>query len=317
VALTVAQVALGLALLYFGGEALVRGAAGLAARFGLSPLAIGLTVVAFGTSVPELVVSLDAALSGAEGIALGNVVGSNIANLALILGLASVVRPPLVEARLVRVDLPVMIGASLVLVAMLADGRVGRADGAVLVVALVGYVAFTFHQARREPRPVRDELASVAPPEPGGAGPGVGLVVVGLGLLVVGGHALVGGAVVLAAALGVSQAAIGLTIVAVGTSLPELATSLVAAGRGQGEIAVGNVVGSNVFNLLGILGATALVHPLERRAISDLDLGVMVGVALAVSALLLLRRRVGRPEGALLAAGFVAYSAWLLSTGSP
>jgi cation:H+ antiporter len=313
VAFTLAQVAVGLVLLYLGGEALVRGAAGLASQLGVSTLAIGLTVVAFGTSVPELVVSLDAALTGAPDIALGNVVGSNVANLALILGLAALIRPPTVEAQIVRIDLPVMIVASLALVAMLADGRVSRADGVVLLVALGAYAVFTLRQAGREAPPVRDELATAAPPEPDGSGRAGLLLGTGLALLVVGGHALVSGSVVLAEVLGVGEAAIGLTIVAVGTSLPELATSVVAAARGRGDIAVGNLVGSNIFNILGILGATAVVHPLGQGAIAGRDLGVMLGVALFVGALLLVRRALGRPEGALLTAIFLVYSAWLLS----
>jgi cation:H+ antiporter len=309
---TLLQTAAGLAMLYFGGESLVRGASALAARLGVSALAIGLTVVAFGTSTPELVVSLDAALSGANDISVGNVVGSNIANIALILGLASLIRPVLVEAKVVRIDAPIMIVASLGSIGVLANGTVSRVEGALLVSCLVAYVGFTSWQARRESSAVREEFASAAAEAPAKAWVATLLVVAGLALLVAGGHALVAAAVELATALGVGQAAIGLTIVAVGTSLPELATSVIAALRGQGDIAVGNVVGSNIFNILGVLGITAGVRPLHPGGITWLDLSVMVALAGAL-ALMLVGRRLGRTEGALLLASFVGYTSWLLA----
>ncbi len=307
-----AQIAASLVLLYFGGGCLIRGASTLASRLGVSPLAIGLTVVAFGTSAPELVVSLDAALSGANDISVGNVVGSNIANVALILGLAALVRPCFADAKLVRIDAPIMIAASVALAVILANGTASRIEGSLLLLALVGYSIFTFWEARREPEPIREEIASAAPQRISGASAGAALVLVGLGLLAGGGHLLVAAAVEFAASLGVSQAAIGLTIVAVGTSLPEFATSVLASIRGHGDIAIGNVVGSNIFNILGILGFTSLLHPLEMGEITWLDLGTMLGLACLVTALIHTGRRLGRVEGSLLLVAFALYSSWQL-----
>ncbi|NNL65667.1 MAG: calcium/sodium antiporter [Myxococcales bacterium] len=309
----VLQAAAGLLLLYFGGELLVRGASSLASRLGISSLAIGLTVVAFGTSAPELVVSLNAALSGANDISVGNVVGSNIANLALILGLAVLIRPARVEAKIVRIDAPILIAASLALIAILSDGAATRFEGALLVVGLVGYTGFTFWEAGRETLPVKEELASAAPEERSAAATGAGWVLAGLVLLVGGGHLLVSSAVSLATSFGVPQATIGLTIVAIGTSLPEFATSVIAAMKGHGDIAIGNVVGSNLFNILGILGVTAIVRPLSLGAITWIDLGTMFGVACVVTAMIAARGRLGRIEGAALLAGFVLYTGWLLA----
>jgi K+-dependent Na+/Ca+ exchanger-like protein len=211
----------------------------------VSSLAIGLTVVAFGTSAPELVVSVDAALSGANDVAVGNVVGSNIANIALILGLAALLRPAKVEAKILRVDAPIMILVSFALLAVMADGRASRLEGCLLLVGLTAYTVFTFWEAGRESEQVREEFASAAPEPRASTSVGVLFAVAGLAFLVVGGHLLVTAAVELATLLGMSQAAIGLTIVAIGTSMPEFATSVMASLRGQGDIAIGNVVGSN------------------------------------------------------------------------
>ena len=303
----------GLALLYFGGEALVWGAYSMARRMGISPLAIGLTVVAFGTSMPELVVSIDAARAGADDISLGNVVGSNIANIALILGLAAFISPTLAEAKIVRLDSPLMIVATLVLLLMLGNGVLSRPEGLVLLAGLVAFTTFTFWQANRQSKlkAFADETTGLMPsttPLKTGA-----LILAGLALLVAGGNLVVDGAVTIATMLGLSQATIGLTIVAVGTSLPELSTSVIAALRRQGDIAIGNVVGSNIFNILGILGITASFLPLERGAISWLDLGVMTALAVLLPLLLLFRKELRRPEGLLLLMVFVAYTTWLLT----
>jgi cation:H+ antiporter len=300
-------------MLYFGGELLIRGASTLASRLGVSSLAIGLTVVAFGTSAPELVVSVDAALSGANDISLANVVGSNIANVTLILGLAAFFRPCAVHAKIVRIDAPIMIAASLALAFVFANGRVSRVEGSLLLLALTVYTAFTFWGVRRESEPIREELASAAPQQPHSAALGGALVVVGLALLVGGGHLLVVSAVDLATSLEVGQAAIGLTIVAVGTSLPEFATTVIASLRGQGDIAIGNVVGSNIFNILGILGLTALIQPLEMGSLTWLDLGTVVGLACLVTVFISTRHRLARVEGAVLLAIFGAYTSWLLA----
>jgi cation:H+ antiporter len=311
--LTIVQAVAGLAMLTLGGEWLVRGASTLAIRLGVSALAIGLTVVAFGTSAPELVVSLDAALSGATDISVGNVVGSNIANIALILGVGALLRPSVVHAKIVRIDAPIMIAASLALLAAMADGTASRLEGLLLVLGLVAYVGFTAWEAGRESPPVRDELASAAPHEAGSGRRGALLVATGLALLVGGGHLLVTAAVDLASLLGVGQALIGLTIVAIGTSLPEFATSVVAAVRGQGDIAIGNVVGSNIFNILGILGVTAVVHPLALGEITWPDLFTMAGLACVVTALVSARLRVGRIEGGLLLGAYAGYTGWLVA----
>ncbi len=311
--IAIAQAAAGLAMLYFGGEWLIRGASALASRMGISALAIGLTVVAFGTSTPELVVSLDAALSDANDISVGNVVGSNIANIALILGFAAMLRPASVVAKVVRVDSPIMLVVSLVLIGVMFDGQASRVEGGFLVLGLLSYTGFTFWEAHRESEVVQQEFASVAPEVRAGGLVAVGLIFLGLTLLVVGGHLLVTSAVRLATLIGISQAAIGLTIVAVGTSLPELATSVIASLRGQGDIAIGNVVGSNIFNILGILGVTAIVQPLRLGAISWRDLAVMAALAALLPMLLGIRRRLGRAEGGLLFAGYLLYAGWLLA----
>jgi cation:H+ antiporter len=308
---TLLQGALGLSLLYFGGESLIRGSSDLAQRLGISPLAIGLTVVAFGTSAPELAVSVDAALRGLHDIALGNGIGANIANIGLILGLAVLIRPLKVEAKILRFDAPLLIVASLAMVLVLTDQQVSRSEGYALLTALAVYVAFTFWESARESESVKSEFAAVVPASQPHLLLSLALVLAGLAMLVFGGRQLVASAVGLASALGVSNAVIGLTIVAVGTSLPELAASLVALARGQSDIAVGNVVGSNLFNILGILGAAAAVQPLQAANSSATDLGTMLGLAIALGLLLFIRLHLGRREGALLLCCYVAYSAWL------
>lgn len=308
---TVSLGVVGLVLLFVGGELLVRGASGLASRLGLSRLAIGLTVVAFGTSVPELLVSVDAALSEANDISVGNVVGSNIANIALILGLAALMRPMLVESKVLGVDVPIMILVSLILVVMLASGYVTRLEGTLLAAGLLLYLWMTFRLARSATpsgEPVKADFLVPA----AGAGRLAGLVGAGLVMLFVGAHLLVVSAVELATRLNISQAAIGLTVVAVGTSLPELATSIMASIRREGDIAIGNVIGSNTFNILGVVGITAVVHPLESGGISWVDLTLMGGLAVLLGALLLRRLYLNRLHGAVFLAIFIAYISWRL-----
>lgn len=311
--LTVFLLLLGLALLYVGGESLVWGACAMARRLGVSPLAIGLTVVAFGTSMPELVVSLDAATAGANDISLGNVVGSNIANITLILGLAALIAPTTCESKIVRIDGPVMIAVSLLLLLMMSNGVLSRPEGIALFAGVIGFTVFTFLQNRGDPGAATDaqsidaDLAVNRPLK-------MGLqIIAGLALLILGGHLVVESAVEIATMLGLSQAFIGLTIVAVGTSLPELSTSVIAALRRQGDIAIGNVVGSNIFNILGILGITAMVTPLQLGGLTWLDLWVMVLVATILVVVLWLRTQLKRTEGTLLLAGFVAYTSWLIA----
>lgn len=302
----------GLVLLVGGAEGLVRGGAALALRLGITPLAVGLTVVAFGTSSPEMVVSVSTALDGRGDLALGNVVGSNIFNIALILGVAALVRPAAVRSQIVRIDMPVVIGSSALLWAMLADGRLGPLEGAVLLAGAVGYTAFVLWQARREGPEVLAEGEAAVPAPSGPVWRDVAFVAGGLALLVAGSHMLVVSAVSIAQAAGLSEAVIGLTILAAGTSLPELATSVVAAVRGQSDIAIGNVVGSNIFNVLGILGVSSLVRPLTAGGIGTLDLTVMLALAVVLLPLLRTGFRLDRLEGSLLLSAYVGYTAYLL-----
>ncbi len=309
--LAAAYIVLGVAMLYGGAEGLVRGSASIARRLGLSPLVIGLTVVAFGTSMPELVVSVRAVLSGQSPIAAGNVVGSNIANIALILGLSALVRPLRVQARLIRIDVPLLILATLAMSVLIRNGSFGRVEGAVFTAGVIGYTAMGLGLSRREPPTVHAEFAEAAPPPSGSRVRDLAFLALGIGLLVWGARLLVTGAVVAARGMGISEAVIGLTVVAAGTSLPELATSLVAATRGEGDIAVGNVVGSNIFNILGILGVASLVRPLAGAGMSPVDLGVMTGLTLVMLPLMRTGHRISRAEGGFLFAVYVAYIAWL------
>ncbi|PKO63691.1 MAG: sodium:calcium antiporter, partial [Betaproteobacteria bacterium HGW-Betaproteobacteria-17] len=248
---------LGLVALVIGAEAMVRGASRLAVSWGISPLVVGLTVVAFGTSAPEMAVSVGAALSGTSDLAIGNVVGSNIANILLILGISALVAPLLVHEQIIRQEVPVMIGATLLVVAMALDGGIGRIEAGLLFALVMAYTVFLVVQSRRASKDAEAEFASEIPTSQWDRHWGVqaALVIGGLALLVLGADWLVGAAVVFAKYFGVSDLVIGLTVVAVGTSMPEIATSLIAALRGQRDIAVGNVIGSNIFNLLAVLGA--------------------------------------------------------------
>ena len=302
----------GLVLLYYGAEGLVRGSAALALHFGVRPLVVGLTVVAFGTSSPELVVSLQAAMTHNGAIAVGNVVGSNICNIALILGLSALIRPMQVHAQLLRQDVPLMIFTSLLLVLLLANGFLGRLEGAVLFTGIVIYIALNIWMSRREhtrSRPDREEARSVSLRFYGRYGL---FVVGGLTLLVFGADLMVDGAVALAERAGLSKAVIGLTIIALGTSLPELATSLVAAIRQEGDIAIGNVIGSNVFNILAILGISSLVVPLQAGGVGMVDLVVMTAFAVLMLPLMRTGFRLCRLEGALLLVLYTGYVYYLL-----
>ncbi|HRP34761.1 MAG TPA: calcium/sodium antiporter [Gammaproteobacteria bacterium] len=304
---------LGSVLLYAGGEGLVRGAGTMALRLGMSPFIIGITIVAFATSAPELAVSLQAALAGVDDVAIGNVVGSNIANIGLILGICAVLRPVKIEARILSLDLPWLIFVSLLLVAFLNDGHISRPAGLVLLAGLGVFLYWNIQVARREQEVerVRQEFEGVAPRVQESAFMDWVFIVGGLVALVAGGAAFVRGGVGLATALGVSPALIALTVIAVGTSLPELATSIVASLKGNDDIAVGNVIGSNFFNILAILGITAVLRPLDRGDITMVDLVVMLMLALMLVPLIMVRQRIGRPEGLALLAAYFAYIAWL------
>lgn len=304
----------GLIALFLGGESLVRGASGVARAFGVSPMLIGLVVVGFGTSAPELTTSISAALQGSPAVAAGNVVGSNIANILLILGVCALMAPIAVNRAAFRRDGAVLIAATLAVAALLTFSGVGRLAGAALTAALIAYVGFSYVVDRRGRSAAGDLHAAEADLiEPAGR-PRIAALMLAAGLIgVVGGAALlVRGAVNLAQAAGVSEAVIGLTIVAVGTSLPELAASVSAARRGQSDIALGNIVGSNIFNALGILGVTALVQPFAAGAgLALLDLGVMIAAALTLTAFAVTGWRIDRREAAVLLIAYTAYIAWL------
>lgn len=302
----------GLALLTAGAELLVRGASAFARVVGLSPLVIGLTVVAFGTSTPELAVSVKASLSGQADLAMGNVVGSNICNVLLVLGLSALIAPLAASKQLVRLDVPIMIVASGLLWLFALDGSIGRLEGACLFAGVVGYTVFLIYLGRRndQQRPTSDANDGTPPQKPTNLWLAVGLVAVGLIMLVLGGRWLVDGAVDLARMLGVSELMIGLTIVAAGTSMPEVATSIIASLRGERDIAIGNVVGSCVFNILAVLGAAAAVAPEGVAAAPSalqFDIPVAAAVAFACLPIFFTGGRISRWEGALFLGYYGAY----------
>lgn len=304
---------LGLVLLFFGGEGLVRGSASLALRLGLTPLVVGLTVVAFGTSAPEMVVSVKAALDGQGAIAIGNVIGSNSFNIGLILGLTALIYPLKVHLQILRIDAPIMVGVSLLAAWMLADLRIGRPEGALLFAGLIAYIAFTVFFAKKvkPSAEVEAEFAEAIPAPRGSVWRDLLFVVGGLALLVAGSRFMVDGALSLARGFGVSEAVIGLTIVAAGTSMPELATCIVAALKKQPDIALGNIIGSNIFNLLGILGVAALAQPMLGTGIKMADLYVTIAFAVALVPIMWSGFKLQRWEGGLLLAGYIAYVAYL------
>jgi cation:H+ antiporter len=293
----------GLIALFFGGEYLVRGASGIARSFRLSPMVIGLTIVGFGTSAPEMLVSVQAALAGQPAIAIGNVLGSNIANILLILGVSAVIAPLLIPLRKIWRDLGFMLLATATIWVMLLDGNVSRLDGIILLAGLLAFLVVAFLTGAAEP-----QATTGSPPLwLSGVQTGAGLVV-----LVIGARLLVDSATDIARTFGISEAIIGLTIVAVGTSLPELATSVIAAVRKQTEIAVGNIVGSNVFNIFGILGVTALIAPIPSEArFVAIDMYWVAGTAIGLTAIAALLGGLPRIAGALLLAGYGAYLAFI------
>lgn len=309
----------GLALLTIGAEFLVRGASRLAALIGISPLVIGLTVVAFGTSAPEMAVSVESAYSGQADLALGNVVGSNIFNVLFILGLCAVLLPLRVAQQLLWMDVPLMIGASLLLLLLALDGSIGHLDGIMLFGGIVLYTVFAVVQGRKESAEVSEEYASefVSKNKSIWSTWPVQLAFVGVGLLmlVLGSRWLVDGAVEIAKLLGISELVIGLTVVAAGTSLPEVAASVVASLRGERDIAVGNVVGSNLFNILAVLGLSSLASPNGINvapAALTFDIPVMIAVALACAPIFFTGHLIARWEGAVFLTYYAAYTSYLI-----
>lgn len=304
----------GLVFLAVGAEALVRGSTSIALRLGVTPLVIGLTVVAFGTGSPELFVSVEAAYYGNSGIALGNVVGSNISNVALILGVSALVRPMQVQSKLIRREMPLMIAVTLLLCLLLFDGVLSRLDGLLLAVGSVAYTGFAYLSARRDRSAIVNAKFEAGMREL--ARPtwlDTTFVIVGFVALLIGAKLLLVGATVVATRFGVSQVVIGLSVVAIGTSLPELATSVVAAVRGEADVAFGNVIGSNILNILCILGVAALIRPFEVHDLRWLDVGVLIGSAVLILPLMWRGSVLNRWEGGALLTGYVAY---LCSLGS-
>lgn len=325
----------GFVLLVGGGEALVRGASSLGRTVGLSSLIVGLTVVSFATSAPELAVSTGAALSGSPGLAMGNVVGSNIANILFVLGLTAVFGALMVRRQLIRADIPVMIGLSILALLLAIDGRISTLDGVALLVLLLLYLVAILTYARRQQAEGKDLEIVVEGVDDDDAGSrlmqtlratkrrsvitDLVFVLVGVGLLVGGAQMLVAGATDIATALGISELIVGLTIVAIGTSLPELATSVIAALRGERDMAVGNLVGSNIFNIGAVLGVTAVVSPagigVDRAAIV-FDMPVMVAAALVLLPLAFTGQLIARWEGIMLVGLYVAYVVYLVLAAS-
>jgi cation:H+ antiporter len=317
-ALQIASFLGGIVLLYFGAEWLVRGASRLARSFGMSALVVGLTVVAVGTSAPELIVSVLAVLRGQADMTVGNVVGSNISNIALILGISALIYPIAVRARLLSRGIPLMIAATIMLALLVRDGWLGRSGGALLLLALVGYFVYLLRSTGAELPEVEAEFERHQ--QDRGCCPrhesrlwNSGLAGIGLVLLAGGAHLLVGAATVFARNIGMSDLVVGLTVVAIGTSLPELATSVLAAFRREADIAVGNAVGSNVLNILGVLGPSAMLQPMAiSPSLLRFELPVMIGVSLLLLPLAWTRLRLERWEGALLLVGYVGFIVLLL-----
>lgn len=316
-AFDVALLTLGVGVLYFGAEWLVRGSARLAASLGVSPIVVGLTVVSFGTSAPELVVCTVAALGGDTDLAIGNVLGSNLANIGLILGLTSIVRPLDVQARVVWREMPLMLLVTVGLYPLAWDLTLSRADGIVLLLALTAYLLFVFQSVEDEAPEILTEytefMEASANTRASVQWADIMWVVLGSACLVLGGYCIVEGAVQVATALGVSQVVVGLTVVAVGTSLPELATSIVAAARKEADIAVGNVIGSNIFNIAAILGTASLLEPLPIPAtVLSREFPSVVAISLLLFPLLRSGWRIRRWEGVILLASYIGIGIFLL-----
>ena len=302
----------GLALLYFGADWLVKGAITLALYLGLSPLIVGLTVVALGTSVPEALVSVQAAIGHQGGIAIGNVVGSNILNIALILGLSALINPLKVNSHIVKADVPILVGATFMLVVLLEDFHISRMEGAFLLLCIAGYVVGNIMTVKKS-TPEENKLEGLEVPKDTGKTlwRDIALLIVGIITLGFGSNFLVKGAVDLARIWGLSEALIGLTIVSIGTGTPELATALMAAYRKSADLAIGNAVGSNLFNIMFVLGLAGLVAPLDAKGINSSDLYVMLAVTILLLPTVWTGRVLDRKEGFLFLAIYIGYLYYL------
>ena len=305
----------GLVLLYFGADWLVKGAITISLKFGLSPLIVGLTVVALGTSLPEALVSIQATLDNQGGIALGNVIGSNILNIALILGLSSLLQPLKVDSHLVKADVPILFGASFLLIVLLEDFHISRMEGALLLLGIVFYVTGNIMTVKRT-SPAEDQIEGMEVPEDPSKNllRDIGFLILGLIALALGSNFLVEGAVDLARIWGLSEALIGLTIVSIGTGTPELATALMAAYRKTADIAIGNAVGSNIFNIFFVVGLAGLIAPINGTQISPSDLYVMFGLTFLLLPTVWTGMVLDRKEGFLFVAIYVAYIYYLWTT---
>lgn len=301
-------------MLGVGAEVLVSGSSRLAIRMGVAPIIIGLTIVAFGTSAPELAVSIEAATNGRSALALGNIIGSNIANIGLILGITALISPIRIEAQLIRRQIPLMIAVSILLCLLLIDGKVGWIDGILLTLGLAGFLFISYHRSDSAVATLQAPLAgTLTQSSRAQTLLYISCIIGGLALLIAGSHLFVESAITLAQLFGVSEAVVGLTVVAIGTSIPELATSVIAALRSQSDIAIGNVIGSNLFNILGILGITSLISSISALDISFIDLGVMLVFACALLPLARTNFVLSRIEGSMLLAGYAGYMAYLVA----
>ena len=306
--LDILLIIIGVVLVLKGADFLTEGASALARRMHVPEIVIGLTIVAAGTSAPELFVSVVSALNGTPDLAVGNVVGSNTMNCMLIVGCAAMVAPMTISRSTVRKDIPFAVMASILLTCIALDNYLGRVDGIILLLGFVVFMAYTLLQAKNGQAEPQTEVRQLNP------WLSLLFLVIGLAMLVAGSNVFVGSASSVAAALGISEGVIGLTVVAGGTSLPELATSVVAARKGQSAIAIGNVIGSNVFNILLILGMTAVISPLQIEGINTTDMAVMLISVILVWLFSFTRFTVERWEGALLVGGYLAYLTWLISS---
>ena len=303
----------GLIIMLLGAEGLVRGASALALRIGISPLVVGLTVVAFGTSSPELVVSIGSALEGNSDIAIGNVIGSNIGNIALILGIAALINPIKINLQVIKREIPIMITVSFIFLLMFYDLALSRLEGIILFIGIIIYIFISYNLSRKEKKETVEEFKEEIPAAKGSVAKSVIFVIAGLAFLAIGSKLFVDGAVEIALLFNVSQAIIGLTIVAIGTSLPELVTSAIASFRKEGDIAIGNVVGSNIFNLLSILGLTAIIFPITSGGIGLVDLSMFCLTAVIILPLVRTGFVLNRIEGGILVIGYIVYLYFLIS----
>lgn len=302
----------GIILLFSGAEGLVRGSSSLALKIGISPLVIGLTIVGFATSSPELVVSIRAAFIGSSEIVLGNVIGSNIANIALILGCAALIKPLKVNIDVIRKEVPILIGVSILLIIILFDGEVGFVDGIIFIAGILVYIIVSIVFAKKE-KNVNAEIIYENEFQSNFKTPLlILLIVIGAALLVFGANIFLKSAIALSKLFGMSDAVIGLTVVAIGTSLPELITSAVASLKNKADIAIGNAVGSSIFNILFILGITAVILPISAKGISNLDLGVMMITAIILLPISIRGYKIKRVEGLILLSGYLLYIYFLI-----